>query len=79
MAKKEKKGPTGIEKAITAAGSQAKLATELGCTQQNISLWLSQGWVPSKRAVEIEMLHGIPRAELIDPKLLARLDTEVGL
>lgn len=76
---RKKKDPTGIEKAIAAAGSQAQLARELGCTQQNVSLWLAQGWVPAKRAQEIEMLHGVPRKSLVDPRLLERLDTEVGL
>lgn len=76
---RKKKEPTGIEKAITAAGSQAVLSRELGVTQQTVSLWLKQGWVPSKRAQEIEMIHGVPRRTLVDPKLLERLDTEVDL
>lgn len=76
---RKKKEPSGIEKAIAAATSQAQLARELGCTQQNVSLWLHQGWVPSRRAKEIEMLYGIPRRELIDPKLLERMDSGVEL
>lgn len=76
---RKKKAPTGIERAIAAAGSQAQLARELGCTQQNVSLWLHQGWVPSKRAKEIEMLHGVPRRELIEPRLLERMDSGVEL
>jgi len=42
---------TGIELACYAAGSQAKLADLLGCSQQNVSMWLRRGWVPVDRVV----------------------------
>lgn len=70
---------TGIEKAIEAAGSQVKLAEALGCTQQNVSLWRTQGWTPLDRAREIEMLYGIPRGELISPKIMGMVDSGSGL
>ncbi|CAB4122757.1 Putative bacterial antitoxin YdaS [uncultured Caudovirales phage] len=61
---------TGIEKAITACGSQAKLAELIGCTQQNVSFWRRQGFVPPDRILEIEQASGVGRTELINPKLL---------
>lgn len=54
---------------IQKAGSQAALARELGVTYQNIVLWMKQGWVPSGRAQQIENTYGVPRAQLISPKL----------
>jgi DNA-binding transcriptional regulator YdaS (Cro superfamily) len=61
---------TGIEQAIHAAGSQKRLAERLGCSQQNISFWLRQGYCPPERVVEVEQATGIDRALLINPKLL---------
>jgi DNA-binding transcriptional regulator YdaS (Cro superfamily) len=60
---------TGIEQACYAAGSQAKLADLLGCSQQNISSWLRRGYAPPERVVEIEQATGIPRVLLVSPKL----------
>ena len=61
---------TGIELACYAAGSQAKLADLLGCSQQNVSMWLRRGWVPVDRVVEIEQATGVDRKLLINPKLV---------
>ena len=61
---------TGIEDAIMACGSQAKLAELIGCTQQNVSFWRRQGFVPPDRILEIEQVSGINRMKLINPKLL---------
>jgi DNA-binding transcriptional regulator YdaS (Cro superfamily) len=60
---------TGIEQACYAAGSQAKLADLLGCSQQNVSSWLRRGWVPASRVVEIEQATGVDRKLLINPRL----------
>lgn len=61
---------TGIADAIGAALTQEALAGALGVTQQAVSAWLKQGWVPVDRAREIEMHYGIPRARLVDPKIM---------
>ena len=61
---------SGIEKAITIAGGQAPLAKQLGVSQQAVSLWHRQGWVPLKRVNEIEAQFGIPRLELVKPAIL---------
>ena len=60
---------SGIEQAIAAIGSQDKLAEALGCTQQVVSFWKAQGFVPTARIVEIEQLTGVCRTLLINPKL----------
>ena len=55
----ENNSPTGIERAITMAGGQALLAERMGRTQQAVSLWLDQGYVPS------HMIPGVLNA--VDP------------
>jgi DNA-binding transcriptional regulator YdaS (Cro superfamily) len=60
----------GIDFAVRVAGSQAKLAVQLGVTQQAVLKWVKQGYVPLPRAREIEALLGVPRNTLIDPKVL---------
>ena len=64
---------SGINQAIYAVGSQIKLAHLLGCTQQHISVWKRQGYVTIDRVVEVEQVTGIPRALLINPKLISLL------
>ena len=60
----------GVKQACEAAGSQAKMARALGVTEQAIHNWVSRGWVPLKRAMEIEALFGVKRELLINPRVL---------
>ena len=60
---------SGVRKAVEKAGSAAELARELGVSGQAVGIWLRQGFVPQARAQEIEMRYGIPRAELVSPKV----------
>lgn len=60
----------GIDKVIKDAGGQVALAKQLGVSQQAISMWRRQGWVPFCRITEIEAQFGIPRAELLNPRIL---------
>lgn len=69
--------PNAVEEAISKAGSQVRLAELLGVKQQIISVWLHRKWVPTARAVEIEIQLGIPRARLINPRLRDLIDGEV--
>ena len=66
--------PTGIAWAISQAGGQVQLAERLGVTQQAVSVWLRRGWVPVRRALEIEAEFGIPRAKLISKRLADLVD-----
>lgn len=63
----------GIDLAIAAAGSQDLLAKGMGVTQQVISYWKAQGYVPPGRVLEMEQLTGVPRAKLIKPALAGLL------
>jgi len=65
---------TGIEEAVLAAGSQSNLARRLGVSQQFISTCLRRGYVPTRRAVEIEAQFGVPRKRLLNPRLVDLVD-----
>ena len=69
---------TGIQKAVDAVGSQAKLADLLGCTQQLISIWVGRGYAPTDRIVELEQATGVDRRDLINPKLINLLAPYAG-
>lgn len=60
---------SGVRKAVEKAGSSAALARELGVSAQVVGIWLRQGFTPVQRAMEIENLYGVPRAELMSPKM----------
>jgi len=61
---------SGVRAAVSAAGSQAQLASTLGVTQQAVSLWVRRGFVPASRVVEIESQYGVDRVELVNPRTL---------
>lgn len=65
---------TGIRRAVLKAGGQVKLARLLGVSQQYVSQAVRQGYVSPDRAVEIESELGVPREELVNPKLVRLLD-----
>ena len=60
---------SAVLKAITAAGGPTALARALGVTYQSIDDWRRKGCVPLARAKEIEMQFGIPRNDLVSPKV----------
>lgn len=64
---------TGMYRAVEKAGGVAALAEALGVKRQACYPWLTRGWAPAKRAIQIEGLYGIPRADLMDPKLKSEL------
>ena len=60
---------SGIDRAIELAGSQVRLASRLGVSQQCVNFWKTRGFVPVRRAYEIEAEYGIHRKYLVSPKL----------
>ena len=68
---------TGIEQAVSVAGSQRNLAEMLGVTQQLISSWCKRGYIPQRRVVEVEQATGISRELLLNPRLTDLLSREV--
>ena len=62
--------PTGIERAVQAAGSISALSRALKISHQVANRWHKRGHVPVERALEIEALYGVPARELVDPAVL---------
>lgn len=58
-----------VTEAATKAGGVPALARELGVTPQAVREWIKYGYVPPRRAQEIEVRYGIPRADLLSPKM----------
>lgn len=71
----EQKQMTGIAEAVLMAGSQSRLAEVLGVSQQRVSKWVRNGWVPTGRILEIESQYGISRHRLANPRLAALVGT----
>ncbi len=63
----------GIDTAVESAGSQGKLAQQLGVSQQAVGKWVERGYAPLRRAQEIEAVYGVPRAALANPRTLELL------
>lgn len=61
---------TGLDKAITAVGSQAALAQMIGISKANISQWKSSGLVPARHCRAIERITGgIVQAHELNPEV----------
>lgn len=58
-----------VTAAATKAGGVPNLARELGVTPQAVREWIKLGYVPVQRAQQIEITYGIPRADLVSPKV----------
>jgi hypothetical protein len=63
-----------IERAIGRAESRAAFAESLGVTVQAACQWVRRDWVPTARALEIEKLYAVPRAEMMKPALRAIME-----
>lgn len=68
---------TGIQQVVKKMGNQTELAKLLGVSQQVVSKWERQGFVPVRRALEIEAQFGIHRHRLINPRLSDLIDVGV--
>lgn len=55
---------TAIEKAVSAAGSQAALGRALQVSQQRVNYWVDTGKVPAEFVLPIEAATGVTRYEL---------------
>lgn len=62
---------TGIKSAVERAGGAAKLGEILGVSHQVVYVWLKRGWVPNDRAIQLENIYSIPRADLLNPQIAA--------
>lgn len=51
----------GLQAAVAAAGSEAKLAAAIGISQQAVQQWRK---VPAERILDVEQATGVPREKL---------------
>lgn len=58
-----------VTDAANKAGGVPSMARSLGVTPQAVREWVRAGHMPPARAKEAEILYGIPRAELVSPKV----------
>lgn len=58
-----------VTEATEKAGGVSALARVLGVTPTAVREWVNFGYVPTARAQQIEILYGIPRTELVSPKV----------
>lgn len=69
----ETKEKTGIDEVVGIAGSQEKVALRCGVTKQAVQQWVSRGYVPLSRAIELEAEFGVDRRRLVDPAVVELL------
>ena len=67
-----------VSKASDVAGSQRALALALGVSEQAVCVWVKQGWVPLRRAQQIEALYGMPRTDTMNPRVRELVGSGVG-
>jgi hypothetical protein len=53
------------------------LANHLGVSYQAVKKWFDRGYLPIDRAIECEMLFGVDRFKLIDPRIVDATDKNV--
>lgn len=63
----------GIDRAVAQFKSQEALADEIGVKKQAVQQWVAKGYVPLDRVGLVSELTGVPRDELVDPKVRAVL------
>lgn len=66
-----KRGTSGIDDAVRAAGGLGQLGRAIGCSVTAVCRWRQAGRVPANRVLAIEAATGIPRDRL-RPDLYAR-------
>lgn len=59
--------------AVDRAGGIVRFAKAMGVTHQAVYHWRRRGWVPADRALAIETVLGVPRENLMEPRLVAVL------
>jgi DNA-binding transcriptional regulator YdaS (Cro superfamily) len=57
--------PTGIARAVAAAGGQEALARNLGVTQQTVSYWVRRGYPAEIYVRAIARIGRVPPASLV--------------
>ena len=64
-----------LREAIDKLGGVVSFANAIGVTHQAVYYWFRKGWVPLERAVVIERLTGVSRAQLVKQSVAEALET----
>ena len=62
-----------IDTAIARGGGIVRFAAALGVAHQAVYAWKRRGYAPADRALDMETLFAVPRADTMDPRLAAVL------
>jgi hypothetical protein len=58
-----------VTKAVDAAGGATAVGRALGVTYQAVCEWMKQGYMPAERAKQMELEFGVPRLDLMSPRV----------
>lgn len=58
-----------VSRAVAAHGGPVAVGKLLGVTYQAVTQWIAQGYVPNKRVAEFSIQFGVPRNEILSPKV----------
>lgn len=58
-----------LYKAVHANGGPVAVSKVLGVTHQAVTHWIAQGYVPTKRVAEFSIQFGVPREQILSPKV----------
>jgi hypothetical protein len=64
-----------IDLAIERGGGIIKFCKRMGVTHQAVYAWKRRGWAPLEKAIVLEAVFGIPRADFMNPDLVRTLNT----
>lgn len=58
-----------LYRAVHANGGPVAVSKVLGVTHQAVTHWIAQGYVPTKRVAEFSIQFGVPREQILSPKV----------
>lgn len=64
-----------IDLAIERGGGIVKFCRRMGVTHQAVYAWKRRGWAPLEKAIVLEAVFAIPRADFMNPDLVRTLNT----
>lgn len=58
-----------VTRAVDGAGGATAVGRALGVTYQAVCEWMKQGYMPAERAKQMELEFGVPRIDLMSPRV----------
>lgn len=60
---------SALYKAVTTAGGPTAAGAVMGVSPESVRQWIAQGYVPTKRVAEFSIQFGVPREQILSPKV----------